>query len=139
MDINFASVHARDFDPHVYLKLLVSVAKADRTNGQPEIDYIKRQAGRLPVDFQSVWASTDKAFEIGATKVSRFTAMAVLKDCIALASLDGNFSLDEKEKIYLLAERLNIPLSDVKALEKWHEECVLLEDKWNRLVRGEQL
>ena len=94
MDINFASVEAGDFDPHIYLQILISVAKADRFNGPPEIEFVKRQAQRLPVDFETTWNTTDKSFEIDPVKISRFTALAVLKDCIALASLDGNFFLD---------------------------------------------
>ena len=69
MDINFASVNAKDFDPHIYLQLLVSVAKADRFNGPPEIEFVKRQADRLPVDFEIIWNSTDKSFQIDTVSI----------------------------------------------------------------------
>jgi hypothetical protein len=62
-------------------------------------------------------SNTDKNFEIGTHKVSRLTALRVLKDAIMIASMDGNFSLPEKQKVYTYAEKLDIPRTDVDNLE----------------------
>lgn len=137
MDIRFNHMDTTDFDPQMYIRILVAITKADSSNSKPEIDYVKRQSIGLPVDFDQIWESTDKTFETGRVNVSRHTALTILKDCIALASLDGNFSLTEKERVYVYAEKLNIPQRDVQALEQWVNASRDLELKWKKLVSGE--
>lgn len=134
MDISFVDAQTDDFDPEMYIKILTAIAKADRFNGPPEAEYVRKQAKHLPVDFVKIWNDTDKNMTIGRSGVSRLTAMVILKDCIALASLDGNFSLAEKELVYTYAEKLDIPRSDVKKLEEWLTAGKQLREQWDKLV-----
>jgi hypothetical protein len=60
----------------------------------------------------------------------------ILKDAIALASLDRNFSLPERGKVYAYAEKLDIARTDVDFLEKLMDEYRLLDDRWQQLVAG---
>jgi hypothetical protein len=134
MDINFADVNNEDFDPELYIKILIVITKADRNNGAPEIEYIKTKANSLGLDFNKLWNTTDKKFSISRLKVSRFTAFVILKDCIMLANLDKSYSLSEKEKVYTYAQKLDIPRSDVHDIEKWLDEYNVLLHKWDKLV-----
>lgn len=136
MDISFVDACTPDFDSEKYIKILIAVIKADRFNGPPEAEYVKRLADRLGVDFVKLWNETDKKMSINQMRVSRLTAMLVLKECIALASLDGNFSLAERELVYSYASKLDVPLSDVKMLEKWLDELKKVELEWEKLIQG---
>jgi hypothetical protein len=112
----------------------VAITKADRNNGVPEIRYVKNQADRLGIDFHELWQATDKSFSIDRLKVSRLTALVILKDCIVLATLDRSYSLPEKEKVYTYAEKLDIPRSDVDRVEEWLKEYNRLHERWHQLV-----
>ena len=137
MEINYLDLDNDDFDPELYVKILVAVAKADKNNGQREFDYVANQAKRLGIDFAEVWESTDKTFLISGKDVSRLTAVVIIKDCILLASLDGNFSLAERDKVYAYATKLDITRSDVDYIVEWLGDYDTLEKKWNRLVTGD--
>lgn len=123
-----------DFDRITYLKMLVTIARADRENGPAEYAYIRKQAIEMGVDYEQLLRDTDNLFEVGAQKVSRLTALRVLKDAIMIASMDGNFSLPEKQKVYTYAEKLDIPRIDVDQLEVLVGEMRTLENRWNDLV-----
>ncbi len=136
MDLNFVNAGTRDFDSKTYLKILVAIAKADKDNGPPEFNYVRRQADNLGLDSEHFFQTTDKSFLIERQKVTRLTALVILKDAIALASMDGNFSLPEREKIYTYAEKLDIPRTDVDHLENLIGEFRQLDQRWQQLVSG---
>jgi len=125
-----------EFDRKTYVKMLISIARADKENGLPEYRFIRKQAIQLGVDYEQVLSDTDKDFEIGTHKVSRLTALRVLKDAIMIASMDGNFTLPEKQKVYTYAEKLDIPRTDVDLLEILVGELKDLDQRWKELVAG---
>lgn len=137
MDLDFVHVSGSDFDAETYVKVLISIVKADRFNGSPEIDYVRARARMLRVDFEQLWKTTEKGFSIRNAKVARPAALVILKDCIALASMDRSYSLFERSLVYSYAEKLDISRSDVDKLEKWVEEYEILNEKWARLVAGD--
>jgi uncharacterized tellurite resistance protein B-like protein len=116
--------------------MLISIARADKENGQAEYHYVRKQAVKLGVDYDRVLEETSKKFTLGAQKVSRTTALRVLKDAIIIASMDCNFSLPEKQKVYTYAELLDIPRKDVDALEILVQEIKDLDRRWKKLVAG---
>ena len=134
MDFTFVNANSTDFDSETYIKVLIAIAKADKDNGPPEFEYIRRQARRLGVDYDRFLASTEKSFDINKQRVSRLTALVVLNDAIRIASMDRNFSLPEREKVYTLAAKLDISRADVDFLEKCLQEYRALCDKWDGLV-----
>jgi uncharacterized tellurite resistance protein B-like protein len=134
MDLNFVDADTQDFNPITYLRILIAIAKADKDNGPPEFDYVRQQAERLGLDSSQFFKNTDKSFLIQSQAVSRLTALVILKDAIALASMDGNFSLSERMKIYAYAEKLDISRNDVDRLEQLLDEYRRLDDRWRQLV-----
>ncbi|BBO77237.1 hypothetical protein DSCW_46540 [Desulfosarcina widdelii] len=124
------------FDRETYVKMLIAIARADKENGPPEYRFIRKQAIQMGVNYEKVLRETDPNFDIGTHKVSRLTAMRVLKDAIMIASMDGNFTLPEKQKIYTYAERLDIPRTDVDTLEVLVGELKALDERWKDLVAG---
>lgn len=139
MEIRFEDPQTSDFDPELYVKILIAIAKADPNNGRPEFAFICRQALALEVDFAHWAKHIDKSFAIDATKVSRPTALAVLRDCILLASMDRNFTLAEKERVFTYAAKLDVPRSDLDRLECWVADCRELESQWKTLVQADGL
>ncbi len=134
MDINYVDANTFDFDSRLYLKILVAIAKSDPDNGEPEFNYVRRQAIGLGLDLDDYWDSTPKNFLTGRRKVSRLTALVIIKDSIVLATMDGHFSLGEKERIYSYAESLDIPRTDVDQVENLLKEFDGLKSKWETLV-----
>jgi hypothetical protein len=137
MKNTFVGTHSPSFDPETYIRILIAIAKADKGNGPREFGYVRQQAKRLGLDYDLFLASTKKTFVIEKRSVSRVTALTILKDAIALASMDRNFSLPEREKIYSFAARMDISRRDLEHLEEWLQEYKDLREKWNDLVAGE--
>ena len=139
MEISFVYEAQDDLDAERYIQLLVAVAKSDPDNGEPEYQYVKTQANSLGVDIVALWNDTPKQYLLSPIQVSRRLAMVIIKDCIMLASLDGNFSLGEKEKVYRFAERLDVTRGDVDAVVAWLEDYDRLRRRWDAgILRGER-
>ena len=136
MEFTFVDKDSTDFDSETYIKVLIAIAKADKDNGPLEFEYIRKQAQRLGVDYEQFLGTTEKAFEIHKQHVSRITALLILKDAIMIASMDRNFSLPEREKVYTLAGKLDISRNDVDYLENCLKEYRTLCEKWDGLVAG---
>lgn len=136
MDLSFVNIGMTHFNAQTYIRILIAIAKADPDNGPPEFEFVRRQARHLDLDYEHYLATTDKSFSIENQKVSRLTALAILKDAILLASLDGNFSLPEKQRIYTYAEKLDIARKDVDALEALIDEYRRLDRQWRQLVES---
>ena len=124
------------FDRETYVKMLIAIARADKHNSLPEYRFIRKQAIQLDVNYEQVLKDTDRDFEMGTQKVSRLTALRVLKDAIMIASMDGNFTLPEKQKLYTYAEKLDIPRTDVDDLETLVGQLKELDQRWKKLVSG---
>lgn len=134
MELNLFDSKADDFDGHTYIRMLIAIAKADPDNGPPEFDFVRRQANNLNLDYDGYLASTEKTFAIEKQAVSRRTALTILKDAILLASLDGNFSLPEKQRVYTYAEKMDVPRADVDAIETIIDDFRALGRRWQKLV-----
>ena len=137
MDLNFVTADTRDFDSRTYISILVAIAKADKDNGPPEYDFVRRQAEYLGLDSDYFFRNIDQTFSIERKNVTRLTALVILKGAIQLASLDMNFSLPERMKVYTYAEKLDISRNDVDALVEMLEEYRNLESRWQELVAAE--
>lgn len=135
-DIMVQDGDRKDFDAETYTKLLIAVAKADKDNGPREFDFVKKQAKRFGIDAEAIWNEIDKRFSFSRLKISRATALAVVRDCIILAFLDGNFTLAEKERTYAYAAEMNIPRSEAESLEKWVLDYHALKERWAKLLDG---
>jgi uncharacterized tellurite resistance protein B-like protein len=130
------TANTTDFDRETYIKMLLTIARADKDNGPSEYQYIRKQAIRLGVNYEQILQNTGKDFEISHHSVSRLTALRILKDAIKIASMDGNFSLPEKQKFYTYAEKLDIPRADVDDLKSLVEDLKILDQRWRELVAG---
>lgn len=134
MDFTFVDRNSTEFNSETYIKILITIAKADKDNGPREFEYVRKQAQRLGVDYDRLLASTEKSFDINKQRVSRLTALVVLRDALRIASMDRNFSLPEREKVYTLAANLDISRNDMDCLEEYLKAYRELREKWDGLV-----
>ena len=134
MDFSFVDADNRDFDPRTYLSILMAIAKADKDNGPPEFAYVRKQADGLGLDYDYFFSHIDKSYRIDKQTISRLTGLIVIKDAILLASMDGNFSLPEKQRVYGYAEKLDIPRKDVDQIEDMLQAHRQLTGRWQVLV-----
>jgi hypothetical protein len=124
----------RDFDAQIYLRILIAIAKSDPDNGAPEFNFVRRQARRWDLDYAHFLATTDKSYLLEKRSVSRRTALTILRDAILLASMDRNFTLQEKQRVYGYAEKLDITRKEIDQLELLVHEYRSLQSKWKQLI-----
>jgi hypothetical protein len=123
-----------EFDARIYLRILIAIAKSDPDNGPPEFNFVRRQARRWDLDYNHFFATTDKSYLVGKVAVSRRTALTILRDAILLASMDRNFSLQEKQRVYGYAEKLDISRKEIDLLELLVHDYRQLQEKWKQLI-----
>jgi len=136
MDFDFFNIDSSEFDIETYLRMLIAIAKADKDNGPAEFNYIRRKALALGVDYDFFLETTDKDFQLAKKRVSRLTALMILTDAIVLASMDRNFSLPERQRVYAYAQNLDIPRKDVDELETIVQGFRRLNRQWQSLVKA---
>jgi hypothetical protein len=134
MEMDFVDAQTPQFDARNYIRMLVAIVRSDKDNGPREMAYIEKQARHLGVDLDDVMGTTDKNYAIAKQSISRLTALMILRDAIRLASLDRNFSLPERQRIYGYAEKMDIARKDVDALESLTKESRVLFERWRQLV-----
>jgi len=124
----------RDFDAQMYRRILIAIAKSDPDNGPPEFTFVRRQARRWGLDYEHFHATTDKSYLMEKKVVSRRTALTILRDAILLASMDGNFTLPEKQRVYTYAEKLDIPRKEIDKLELLVKAYRNLQNQWKQMI-----
>lgn len=125
-----------DIDAVFYLKVLVTLAKGD--DGQidaQELAFIRAQADLLAADVLPFL--DDGQHFIDFTKPiappSRETALAIVRDGIALGYINGDFRAEQKDVLYSVAESMGLVQQDVDAVEEW------LQEFWAVLKKGNDL
>jgi len=137
LDSHNAAV-AADMDGPAYLKTIIAVAGADGSVPEQERAFIDMQAQLLSLNPAEYWdhPEPDLAFLTDAA-MSRSTCMTIIRDCIVLGHIDGNFEEKERAKVNDIASLLRLKTSDVQAVEEWLKELWAVMEKGTRLFQGE--
>lgn len=106
------------FDARAYLRALASIAQVDGVL-DVERQFIEQQALSLRLDPSEIdWTqAADLNGEIACA--SEVTRRLIVRDCIVLASLDDDYTDNERREIRALAARLGITDDVVRRLEDW--------------------
>ena len=136
MDFDFFNIDSSEFDIETYIRMLIAIAKADKDNGPAEFNYVRKKALAIGVDYDLFLETTDKDYQLTKKRVSRLTAFMILTDAIVLASMDRNFSLPERQRVYNYAQNLDIPRKDVDELETIVQGFRRLNRQWQSLVKA---
>ena len=107
----------------IYLKALITVAMADNLIHETEKEYITLQAKMLSLDINEFWDAPEKDLSfLKPSKMSNVHRMVLLRDCIILSSVDGEYSMVERASILEIASMLHLEESDVENIEDWRNE-----------------
>jgi len=136
MDVDYFNADTSELDIETYVRMLIAIAKADKDNGPAEFNYVRKKALALGVDYDLFLQTTDKDYQLAKKRVSRLTALMILTDAIVLASMDRNFSLPERQRVYAYAQNLDIPRKDVDELETIVQGFRRLNRQWQSLVKA---
>ena len=113
------------------IKILIVNSRANKSNDNPEVMFVKMQVAQLFVDFDKLWEETDTSFSLSRHTISHYTALAIIRDCLTLVSLDKNCTIFEKSKIFEYNKKFNITRTDVSYLEEWLKQYWKLADDYN--------
>lgn len=123
-----------NLESEYYLKAIVSVALADGIIHEKEREFVNAQAELLSIDPKPYWENPEKDFSfLSNAEMSRMSRMTIIRDCIVLGYIDGNYDDSERNRVAQIAENMKIGNSDVEAVEKW------LKEFWEVLEKGKSL
>jgi tellurite resistance protein len=127
---------AADIDGPSYLKTIIAVAFADGHVHEEERQFIDMQAQVLSLNSADYWTNPehDLGF-LGGVEMSRPTCMTIIRDCIVLGHLDGDFTETERTKVYDVASLLGRSKSEVDAIETWLKSLWAVMEEGNRLFQ----
>lgn len=130
---DFFSVQG-EFDADTYMKTIVSIAYADGVLHEKEKEYILTQAEVNLIDPSSYLENPPKDLSFLDDKnIPKFTAMSIIRDCIVLSCIEGEFDDSERNQIDEIAKKLGVSPVKVAELEDW------LKDYWEVVERGKAL
>jgi len=124
------------FDSKAYLQALIIIAKADGID-QREVDFINLQSNLLGIDSSEYWKEDTDFSIFDNTNISRITKMAIIRDCIVIAHIDGDYADAERKAITEIASRFSLKESDVISMENWLKEYWQILEKGKLLLTGE--
>jgi len=124
------------FDSKSYLQALVIIAKADGVD-QREVDFINLQSNLLGIDPSEYWKEDIDFSQFDSADFSRITKMAIIRDCIVIAHIDGDYAEVERKAITDIASRFGLKEKDVISMENWLKEYWQILEKGKSLLTGE--
>lgn len=120
------------FDSEAYLQALVIIAKADGID-QREIDFINLQSQLLCIDPAKYWDDETGLSQFDQSNLSYMTKMAIIRDCIVIAHIDGDYADIERNAILEIADKFGLEESNVVDMENW------LKEYWQIIEKGKNL
>jgi SAM-dependent methyltransferase len=106
------------FDAELYLRVLITIAKADQIIHRSERDFIEAQAQILKVDDRAMWDESPVDLEkLRHINASPRTREAIVRDCLLLATLDGEYQEQERALIGRIAEAFSLTPQELAELE----------------------
>jgi len=121
------------FDPKIYLRALASVAHADGVL-DVERQFIEQQAASLGIDQEEINLSQPVDLDSLTSTASDLTRRLIVRDCIVLASLDDDYTGNERRHIRHLAARLGVSEDVVGKLEDWVNRYSTILEEGQRLL-----
>lgn len=120
-----------DFEGELYIRAMISLAKADGVIRDSERDFLEMQARLLGVDINHFLQTEMHPEDIHA--LSEVTKRVILRDMIELAHIDNDYDERERKRIFQITKLLSVSPSIVEKLEAY------LAEYWSLLGKGRQL
>lgn len=133
--LDAANTLLREFDPTTYLRLLVAQGHLDGLV-QEEQDYIRARAALLGVEVEPLLSQPLIELPPVDEQVSETTRRVILRDCIVLACIDGNYTEIERAHVHRVAKWLGVDIGAAERIEDWLRRYWELMDESEALLSG---
>ncbi len=122
----------QDFDARTYLRLLVAQSHLDGLKPE-ERHYIQARATVLGLDAEGLLSEPLTELPPVPETVSEATRRVIVRDCILLGCIDGDYSEMERAHVHRVANWLSVDLDAVDRIEDW------LRRYWDLMEESEAL
>jgi uncharacterized membrane protein YebE (DUF533 family) len=120
-----------------YLRALISVARSNGFVHDKEKEFIDIQAQLVSIESGRHWENEENDLSfLRNVNMSRMNRMAIIRDCIALGYIDGNFDNKQRANIAKVAGYLKLADSDIEDIETWLKELWAVLEKGRKLFEG---
>lgn len=123
-------------DRVAYLKALISVAHADLKLQPAELEFLRNQAEAFDVDLEPLLDKPEADLSGICERINLPTRRMIIRDCITLAVVDGEYSDVEREQIGRVAESLGVSSERMAALEGWLERYSAVLEEGQALLES---
>ena len=120
------------FSPELYIATLSELAHSDGLHPK-EKDLLDHQAERFDIDLAALADLPE-----GLTELPWATRVPIYRDAVMLALADEHVSIEEREYLSDLAERMKIPAPTADSISVWAEDYGALPEQLEALI-GEQV
>ena len=124
-----------DFDAEAYLRALIVVVKVHGIE-EVERDFVEARARILGVDPAHLWDETLEELPPLNDAMSDPTRRVVLRDCILIACIDGEYTDSERAWIHRIRDWLGLDAQTVDLFEDWFRRYYDLMDEQEALLWG---
>lgn len=124
-----------DFDAETYLRALIVVVKVHGVE-PVERDFVVSRARILGVDDSHLWDDGVDELPPLPEGMSDMTRRVVLRDCILIACIDGEYTDTEREWIHRICAWLGLSLQTADLFEDWFHRYFDMMDEQEALLWG---
>jgi len=123
------------FDVSNYLRALIAVVKLHGV--EPiEREYVEARAAMLGVKTAALWEEEITEFPPLTEDVGVVTRRVIVRDCIMLGCIDGEFSDKEREWVHRIAVWLDVSVEACDNIEDWLHRYYALMEEQEALLSG---
>jgi len=124
-----------DFDAETYLRALIIVVKVHGVE-PVERDFVEARARILGADHEHLWDDSLDDLPDLPSDMSDMTRRVVLRDCILIACIDGDYTDTERAWIHRLCAWLGLSTETADLFEDWFRRYFDLMDEQEALLWG---
>jgi len=135
MDDLTEALHLGDFDAETYLRCLILVVKVHGIE-PVEREFVEAKARILGVDHEHLWDDTIDDLPPLPDAMTEMTRRVVLRDCILIACIDGEYTDTEREWVHRICGWLQLDLQTADLFEDWFRRYFDLMDEQEALLWG---
>jgi hypothetical protein len=124
-----------DFDAETYLRVLIIVVKVHGVE-PVERDFVESRARILGVDPSHLWDEALTELPPLPEGMGDMTRRVVLRDCILIACIDGDFTDTERAWTHRIRDWLGLSAETADLFEDWFRRYFDLMDEQEALLWG---
>jgi len=124
-----------DFDAETYLRALILVVKVHGIE-PVERTFVEARARILGVDHEHLWDDTIDDLPPVPSTMSDMTRRVVLRDCILIGCIDGEYTDTERAWVHRICEWLGLATETADNFEDWFHRYFELMDEQEALLSG---